>query len=283
MADYTHFICGSFAGMLTSCLVQPLDVVKTNVLTLNHPMSISNSIRFVYKQYGMIGFWRGLKPAGYKALCGSGLTFYLIESLKSAFPPNESRINQVVRDSLMAVVYRTITCVALSPLSVIKVRMEAPQANAYKSVYDGMIHIYTEEGVRGYYRGLGPALLRDLPFSAMAFSLYNQYKRFLTEMFGEGPYVSMASGGLAGFTATLITQPFDIIKTRNQFSHIAGEQGHNYKNTAHAFRTIYQQEGLKGFATGLNIRIVERTIAFSCVWFTYETCKKYVIEYKTKE
>ena len=283
MADYTHFICGSVAGVITSCLVQPLDVIKTNVLTLNRPMSILKSIRFVYKQYGITGFWRGLRPAAYKSVCSSGLTFYLIESLKSAFPQNDSRINQVFRDSLIAITYRSITSVTLSPLSVIKVRMEAPQANAYKNVYDAMVHIYTEEGVRGYYRGLGPALLRDLPFSAMAFSLYNQFKRFLGGVFGETNYISIISGGLAGFTATMLTQPFDIIKTRNQFSHIAGNQGHNYRNTAHAIKTIYRQEGLAGFTTGLNIRIVERTIAFSCIWFTYETCQKYVSEYKTKE
>lgn len=280
MGEYSHFLCGSIAGCITSCLVQPLDVIKTNVLTLNRPMSISKSVRYVYKQYGLVGFWRGLRPSAYKSFLGAGMTFYSIEVFKSAFPQNDSKLSQFLHDSLVAVLSRTVTSFTFSPLSVIKVRMEAPQANAYKSVLDGMIHIYKEEGVRGYYRGIGPALLRDLPFSAIAYSFYNQYKALLITLLGNQNYISMISGGLAGFTATLLTQPFDIIKTRNQFSHIAKDDKHNYKNIVHAMRTIYKNEGISGFTTGLNIRIVERSIAFSSVWFLYETLKRKFVKKK---
>ena len=173
---------------------------------------------------------------------------------------------------------RTVASLTLSPLSVIKVRMEAPQTNAYKNVLDGMIHIYKEEGFKGYYRGIGPALLRDLPFSALAYSFYNQYYQFFEKLFVNSHYNSMFSGGLAGFTATLITHPFDIIKTRNQFSYIAGADEHKYKNILHAFKTIYNKEGLIGFTTGLNIRLTERTIAFSTVWFLYENIKRILVK-----
>ena len=179
-------------------------------------------------------------------------------------------------DSLFGIFSRSFTSLTLSPLSVIKVRMEAPQVNAYKNVIDAMKHIYQEEGIKGYYRGIGPALLRDLPFSALAYSLYNQFHFMLEGIFGKHFYISMVSGGLAGFTATLITQPFDIIKTRNQFSHVAGNDAHKYRNIVHAFQTIYRSEGLKGFTTGLNIRIIERSIAFSCVWCIYENLKNYL-------
>ena len=56
MVDFLQFFSGSFAGMLTSCIVQPLDVIKTNVLTINRPMTISKSFKFVYNQYGLKGF-----------------------------------------------------------------------------------------------------------------------------------------------------------------------------------------------------------------------------------
>ena len=280
MGECLHFLCGSIAGCITSCLVQPLDVVKTNVLTLKKPLSISNSIKFVYKQYGIIGFWRGLRPSAYKSFIGAGLTFSSLEYFKRIFPRRNSKTGQFMNDSLVAILSRTVTSFSLSPLSVIKVRMEAPQANPYKNVIDGMIHIYKEEGIRGYYRGIGPALLRDLPFSALAYSFYNQFHNLLEGIFGSHRYISMASGGLAGFTATLITQPFDIIKTRNQFAHISAEEGHKYKNIFHAFKTIYQTEGLYGFTTGLNIRIVERSIAFAAVWGIYENLKNSLLPTK---
>jgi Mitochondrial carrier protein len=278
MGEISHFFCGSVAGMVTSCVVQPLDVIKTNVLTISKPIPISKSFNFVYKQYGLQGFWRGLRPSAYKSFLSSGMTFYSIEAFKSFFPKNESKVNKFIHDSMIAVFSRMITSLTLSPLSVIKVRMEAPQSNPYKNVLDGMAQIYKEEGVKGYYSGIGPALLRDLPFSAIAYAFYNQYYMIIQGVVGYSSYNSMISGGLSGFTATLITQPFDIIKTRNQFSHIAKSEDHKYKNILHAAKTIYKKEGLIGFTIGLKIRIIERTLAFSTVWYIYETLKRELIQ-----
>lgn len=279
MENTALFLCGSVAGMVTSCVVQPLDVIKTNVLTINKPMTISKSFRFVYNQYGPSGFWRGLRPAAYKSFLGSGCSFFLMEKLKSMISQTNSKASQFLHDSIVAILSRTLTSLALSPLSVIKVRMEAPQANPYKNVWDGIQHIYMDEGFKGYYRGIGAALLRDLPFSALAYSLFNQYYRFLQKFLGNSSFVSMISGGMAGFTATLITQPFDIIKTRKQFAYVSGNAAFDYKSIFHAFKTIYQTEGMLGFTTGLNIRIVERSIAFSSVWYIFDTLKrKYVYD-----
>ena len=275
MGEYLNFICGAIAGCTTSCLVQPLDVVKTNVITLSRPLTILNSVNVVYKQYGLKGFWRGLRPSAYKSFLGSGISFYWLEYFKRTFQRSESKASQFLNDSAVAILSRTITSLTLSPLSVIKVRMEAPQTNPYKNVVDGMIHIYKEEGIKGYYKGIGPALLRDLPFSALAYSFYNQFHHLLEELFGYHKYIPMLSGGLAGFSATLITQPFEIIKTRNQFAHIGGIEAHKYNNIIHAFKTIYATEGVYGFTNALNIRIVERSIAFATVWYIYENLRNY--------
>ena len=271
----TLFFCGSASGAITSLFVQPLDVIKTNFLTIEGKTTIKKSFNFVLNHNGPLGFWKGLSPSVSKSFIGSGISFTLLEKFKVAIPKSSSRLGQIVHDSLSAIFSRTLTTILLSPLSVIKIRMEAPQTDPYRGMFDALRRIYKEEGVKGYYKGLGPTLLRDLPFSGLAYTFYRQYHHMFKELFGDSKYVSMFSGGLAGFTATLITHPFDIIKTRNQFNHISKTEQFKYQGIIHAFQCIYKIEGLKGFTTGLSIRIIERTIAFSSVWFIYENLKHY--------
>ena len=267
----SNFLCGSVAGLVTCSCVQPLDVIKTNLITLKKSMSILESARYVKEKYGMRGFWRGLQPAAYKGLIGSGMTFSYLEFLKSLLGSTG-----FLGNSAIGMVSRGLTIVSLSPLSVIKVRMEAPQVTGYKSVTEGLIKIYQEEGFRAYYKGLGSCLLRDLPFSGLSYGFYELFSEVIGGVLGTDKYnvySRISSSILAGFTATLLTQPFDIIKTRQQFSHLAPNGDHQYKSILDAILKIYKNEGVKGFTIGLNVRLVERTTGFSVVWFIYERLK----------
>ena len=266
----SSFISGSLAGLITCTCVQPLDVIKTNILTLNQSLTIPQSIKYVKSQYGLLGFFRGLRPASYKAFLGSGMSFYYLETFKSLITASSFFTN-----SIIAMVSRGLTIVSLSPLSIIKVRMEAPQATAYKSVSDGILRIYKEEGIKGYYKGLTSCLLRDLPFSGLAYAFYQLFKDMINELFGVSntAFTQVLAGAGAGLTATILTQPFDIIKTRQQFSHIAQNKYKSYNSIFDAMKKIYQNEGFKGFTIGLNVRLVERSSGFTIVWFLYEQIK----------
>ncbi|OMJ78909.1 hypothetical protein SteCoe_21179 [Stentor coeruleus] len=267
------FIRGSISGIITASLIQPLDVIKTTILTVNHNFSIPQSRTFIKQQYGLQGYWRGLRPACYKAFIGSGITFYYLEVFKSLISPSNTGF---ISNSIIAMISRGLTIITLSPLSIIKVRMEAPQGIGYKSVSDGIVRIYTEEGIKGYYRGLTSCLLRDLPFAGLAYGFYELFSGFFSSLSGiEKPTLvhRAIAGATAGFSATLLTQPFDIIKTRQQFSHMANHSDYKYKSIFDAFVKIYQNEGFAGYTIGLKIRIIERSSAYTIVWVIYEKLK----------
>lgn len=80
------------------------------------------------------------------------------------------------------------------------------------------------EGPLVLWRGLGPTLLRDVPFSAMYWVGYEHFRRLLGRRYyghsfheSEPPLsVAFASGALSGAIAATLTLPFDVIKTRQQ-------------------------------------------------------------------
>jgi solute carrier family 25 folate transporter 32 len=55
----------------------------------------------------------------------------------------------------------------------------------YKNVRDAVQTMAKEEGIRGFYRGIIPALLRTVPAAVLTLLTYEKMKDFLTDNYGE--------------------------------------------------------------------------------------------------
>jgi hypothetical protein len=74
----------------------------------------------------------------------------------------------------------TMTSTIINPLDVVKTRLQVQDSQPlaqtqkirYRNILHGLIQLYYEEGVRGYFRGLVPKLLSRGPLSALSSLLY---------------------------------------------------------------------------------------------------------------
>lgn len=110
------------------------------------------------------------------------------------------------------------------------------------------------------WRGLGPTLWRDVPFSGLYWAGYETCKAAFNRRGQEGAPVAFASGAISGTTAALLTSPFDVLKTRRQalvMSH-AGKTTATWPLVAEILRT----EGITALYAGILPRIVK--IAPAC-------------------
>merc|ERR1719440_1184829 len=77
-----------------------------------------------------------------------------------------------------------------------------------------------QEGLAGFYRGLGAQLCREVPFAIMQMSLFEAFKRHhpmaLRATNTSSCVVGMTCGGLSGAMAGALTTPLDLAKTRIQ-------------------------------------------------------------------
>ena len=86
--------------------------------------------------------------------------------------------------------------------------------------------IWSSKGfIEGFYAGFGPFVLRDIPFSAIQFPLYEVLKMTSIKMLAsrsginEATYelpgfVNSINGSIAGATSGFLTTPLDVLKTR---------------------------------------------------------------------
>jgi solute carrier family 25 folate transporter 32 len=168
--------------------------------------------------------------------------------------------------------------VVVCPLDVVKTRLQAqgagyrernPEAPRQVPKYSGFIGafktILREEGIRGLYRGLVPITIGYLPTWTIYFTVYERakvfYPQFIREHFADRESATVShflSALTAGSASSVLVNPIWVVKTRlmiqtGKESNIYGDGKRvtHYKGTSDAFTTMYKEEGLGVFYSGL--------------------------------
>lgn len=100
--------------------------------------------------------------------------------------------------------------------------------------------MYREEGVTKLWKGNTATVLRVIPYSATQFASFRGYSHLIVadDYTPLTPLQRFIAGAGAGATATIITYPFDFLRTRMAVKE--GEQ--TYKNIVVASKSIYKSE-----------------------------------------
>ncbi|KAG0374238.1 hypothetical protein BGX24_010644 [Mortierella sp. AD032] len=133
-------------------------------------------------------------------------------------------------------------------------------------------YIYTTEGPRALYKGLGPNLVGVIPARAISFAAYGNGKKFFAELNHgkETALVHLAAAANAGVVTSTTTNPIWMVKTRMQLQSEGNKR--IYRNSLHCTMEILRTEGLGGLYKGLSasyLGVAEGTIQ----WVVYEHLK----------
>ncbi|KAK9943742.1 hypothetical protein M0R45_009340 [Rubus argutus] len=137
------------------------------------------------------------------------------------------------------------------PTEVVKQRMQTAQ---FASAPDAVRLILAKEGFKGLYAGYGSFLLRDLPFDALQFCIYEQLRigfKLAARRDLNDPEVAMI-GAFSGAITGAITTPLDVIKTRLM---VQGSEN-QYRGICDCVRTIMREEGSPAFWKGIGPRVL---------------------------
>ena len=165
----------------------------------------------------------------------------------------------------------------LQPLEIVKVfsivnpmhLATIEQANFRTSFLISIKLIYQAEGLKGFWRGLVPALLRLAAGSAVYFEVLNRLNLQLKNLDFTGVKSDFLSSSLARITSSFVCNPLTVIKTR--FEMIGFNE---YNNLFDAFKKIQKQEGLKGFFKG-SAACMLRDGPFAGLYFAILNLTKY--------
>lgn len=191
----------------------------------------------VAKTDGIMGLYRGvcallrycylsltivqLSAAQLRQLTYSMTRFGVYEALKDRFTTAETKPSFLTLVG-MASVSGFLGGVAGNPGDILNVRMQhdaalpPEQRRKYKHVFDGLIRTAREEGVGRLWRGVWPNSSRAVLMTVGQLASYDVFKRMLLEKtpLRDNLTTHFSASFLAGFVATTICSPVDVIKTK---------------------------------------------------------------------
>jgi solute carrier family 25, member 34/35 len=161
-----------------------------------------------------------------------------------------------------------IGAAAGSPFFLVKTRLQSYSPvlpvgtqHHYKNAWDGLRQIYSAEGIRGLYRGVGPAMVRTGFGSSVQLPTYFLAKRTLQKHFAmeDGPVLHLASSTTSGFVVCCVMHPPDTVMSR-----MYNQTGNLYKGAFDCLYRTVKTEGVlavyKGFFAHL-ARILPHTVS----------------------
>ncbi|KAL6509841.1 putative S-adenosylmethionine carrier 2, chloroplastic [Orobanche gracilis] len=195
-------VAGASAGAVVESVLYPIDTIKTR-------------LQAVHGGGGIIlkGLYSGL--AGNLVVVIPASAIFI-----GVYEPTKQKLLKILPENLSAVAHLAAGAVGGAASSIVRVPTEVIkqriQTGQFVSAHQAVRHIVAKEGFRGLYAGFGSFLLRDLPFDAIQFSIYEQLRigyKLAARRDLNDPETAII-GAFAGAITGAMTTPLDVIKTR---------------------------------------------------------------------
>ncbi|CAI4037788.1 hypothetical protein SMKI_04G1210 [Saccharomyces mikatae IFO 1815] len=293
----SHLIGGFLGGLTSAVALQPLDLLKTRIQQ-DKKATLWKNLKEIDNP---LQLWRGTLPSALRTSIGSALYLSCLNIMRSSLAKNKHSISSLGNNSnvvynkssslpqltmyenlLTGAFARGLVGYITMPITVIKVRYESTLYN-YRSLNEAITHIYTKEGLFGFFRGFGATCLRDAPYAGLYVLLYEKSKQLLPMILPtrfihynlEGEFttytsttINTTSAVLSASLATTVTAPFDTIKTRMQL------EPSKFTNFFKTFTSIVKNENFLKLFSGLSMRLTRKALSAGIAWGIYEELVK---------
>ncbi|KAF7306980.1 hypothetical protein MIND_00490800 [Mycena indigotica] len=240
----------------------------------------TDAVRHVWRAEGIRGLWKGVGTTlviGVPSSTCYMLTYdYLLHSALAPLLPAS------LAPLCSGILARSTITSIVSPLELIRTNLQSTpnhgqSPHTLRSVLHSIHGLARENGIRFLWRGLGPTLWRDVPFSGIYWAGYESTKNAFRQRGQTGAYVSFISGSLSGISAALFTHPFDVLKTRRQ-ALIMSSSTNSQKSSVALLARIVQTEGTSALFAGLLPRVAKIAPACGIMIASYEGLGKLLLK-----
>ncbi|RHX97761.1 hypothetical protein DYB25_012276 [Aphanomyces astaci] len=274
-------LAGVFAGCVTRSCTSPLDVMKI-LFQVSHPTahrSIHHACQQLYVSEGIRGFWKGNLAGCFRLGPYAGVKFCIFDTLQSkSSAANAPHMEKAVHGAIAGMG----ATLAVYPMEVVRTRIIMQDATAFRGIHAELARIYTNEGVRGLYRGCLSGLVGSIPFEGIQFACYEYSKSYAVQQRWPAwrwpehkrqlnSVDHLIVGSWSGAIAQLVSYPFDSVKKRLQV-----DTTKRYTGMLDCVKQVVRDEGAMSLYRGTLPNMV-RVVPYAAVMFaSYEGAKEFL-------
>ncbi|XP_059203504.1 mitochondrial thiamine pyrophosphate carrier [Centropristis striata] len=182
-----HFLCGGLSACSATVVCQPLDTLRTRFAAQGETKvyrNLRHAVSTMCRSEGVLTFYRGLCPTLVAVFPYAGLQFFFYNVFKKLLGPPPKAANSggnlksLICGSGAGMISKTLTY----PFDLFKKRLQVGgfeaarvhfgQVRSYRGLMDCMVQIAKEEGVRGFFKGLSPSLVKAALSTGFTFFWY---------------------------------------------------------------------------------------------------------------
>ncbi|XP_052762405.1 mitochondrial nicotinamide adenine dinucleotide transporter SLC25A51-like [Mya arenaria] len=267
-----EYVCGWGAAFVNISLTFPINKIMFRQQL--HGVKTLKAIQQLRKE-GLTHIYRGLLPPLLQKTTSMSLMFGLYYDFQRQIYHNSPSTPAFVVKPSAAMLAGTVEAL-LSPFERVQVLM---QDRSYHAQYNNTVHafkdIYLTYGVKEFYRGLSPILLRNGPSNVLFFLgrdyLLETYAGI--ESTGERVVLDFVSGAFLGAFISTVFYPVNVVKV-----HMQSQVGGEFKHMLPTFYTILKERNysLKKLFRGVHINYTRAVLSWGIANATYELLKKNV-------
>lgn len=302
-STFERMISAGSAACVADVLTFPFDVAKvrlqvlgeqpivlvTNGATALPPQNLPKlnglfgTLIYLARHEGPASLYGGISPGLQRQCIFASLRIGIYDNIKqfyqNALQADPDKYSSLVAIRILSgITSGAIAIVAAQPTDVVKIKMQAKSAVKYKSSIEAYRTIYRSEGVAGLWKGLGPNVVRNSTVNAAELVCYDTIKDLLIKKLGfqDNLICHFNSAFGAGFCATVVASPIDVVKTR-----IMNSTAGQYSGMIDCARKLVNESGFFAFYKGFTPSFMRLGTWNVCMFVTYEQFKKLAIEWRS--
>ncbi|RDB20958.1 putative mitochondrial carrier C29A3.11c [Hypsizygus marmoreus] len=302
-------VCALSASYVSTFAGYPLDSLKSRLQTTKTPITIPRLAGLVYREEGIMGFYRGLWIPLMTISFVRAASFTIYSRTKEHFRNHNylcrnSIIDVAITGGISGAMSGALISFTSCPFELVKIRRQLEYTIAASKgislvkppgTAEAVRDIVRTNGISGLYTGFRLHFLRDTSGTALYFLEYDGMRHLLgRNRSGEqGPtppwlpihqsVVPFFCGSLAGVTSWALIYPLDVVKTKVQQRALAGDQYRGVFETLHrlirgpdpnAPKPLFQ--GLTRIYRGLGVSAVRSITTHGLLWTLFDLVAKYI-------
>jgi solute carrier family 25 oxoglutarate transporter 11 len=286
-----NFYFSGLSGMIATCCVQPIDLVKTRMQLASGTTKYKNSLDAlltIARTEGVRNLYKGLTAALLRQATYTTTRLGIYNELMDRFTGKDPQTGKPIPLSfpvkiMFGMIGGGIGALVGTPAEVALIRMTADgrlppeQRRNYTNVFNALYRIIREEGFFSMWVGCSPTVIRAIILNAAQLSVYSQAKQMIMKYgkMEEGVPLHLLSSLASGFVATAVSIPVDLAKTTLQAQKPGPNGELEFKGSIDALVKISKREGIfrlwRGF-TPYFLRLGPHTVI---TFLVLEQFKKY--------
>ncbi|KAI0041129.1 mitochondrial carrier [Auriscalpium vulgare] len=302
-------VCALSASYISTFAGYPLDSLKSRLQTIKTPISVPRLALSVYREEGIIGFYRGLWIPLMTISFVRAASFTIYNRTKEycrdhrLLDPN-NLLHAASIGGMSGAMAGSLISFGSAPFELVKIRRQLEFAIAEKkglrlvkppSTLSAVRDIVRGSGIFAMYTGFRLHFFRDTTGTALYFFEYDGMRHLLGRLpSGEqGPtppwlpihpsLVPFVCGSLSGVTSWALIYPLDVVKTKVQQRALAGEPARGVGETLHRLIRGPDPEhpkpllaGLARIYRGLGVSALRSVTTHGLLWTFFDLVAGYI-------